>query len=264
METIIWLLIMIAISLLGIAVLLGRVIDHLAKKKANPKDMATPEYASELQAKFTPPPTRKTPNQIRAEYGFPPIVNDPWNAISRSPIGILHVSDNGMKMEEIRPSATAILMETLDLRKRVENTRMLYEHRPEFIGKNDLYDLMNRLDKELIERSSDLYSVNECSKRWKKLFETTETRFNLINKDCERLKKFYNASEEEVERLKTFETFANHVSSLPNCNNCDRKTCKFQPKCGEDVRFNCPIHVRRTYSPSASMADVGIIFTKEN
>ena len=91
----------------------------------------------------------------------------------------------------------------------------------------------------------------------------------FYKKDAERWKSAYQDMDKannklhiEIERLNTFETFANNVSALPNCNDCGRKSCVFRPKCGDDVRFNCPIH--RCASPSVDMRKVGIFFKKEN
>lgn len=32
------------------------------------------------------------------------------------------------------------------------------------------------------------------------------------------------------------------VTQLPDCNDCERIACHFKPRCGEQVRINCPLH----------------------
>ena len=35
--------------------------------------------------------------------------------------------------------------------------------------------------------------------------------------------------------------FVRHMSNLPTCNDCKRKECRYKPKWGDTVRYNCPL-----------------------
>ena len=128
--------IMTIIMFLVIIVLLGVIIDITRKLPRKPVTLYRPLSEE-----------RKTPNEIRAEYGFGPI-----NKLEPNPIKIAQidaVSEVGI----------------FDLQKQLEWTRLWYEHQPESISKDNLYKLLN----QYVERASVLSTQLHNSKIGAKL-----------------------------------------------------------------------------------------------
>ena len=46
------------------------------------------------------------------------------------------------------------------------------------------------------------------------------------------------------ESIKLTQNTLNRLLSYPNCNTCRRDNCEYKPKAGEDVRINCPLHIK--------------------
>ncbi len=43
------------------------------------------------------------------------------------------------------------------------------------------------------------------------------------------------------DRWRSLEAFYEEILSMPDCNDCQNKTCQCRPAFGETVRFNCPL-----------------------
>lgn len=41
-----------------------------------------------------------------------------------------------------------------------------------------------------------------------------------------------------------YKDYYDRVASLPDCNDCGRGACEYKPRWGEQVRINCPLHIR--------------------
>ena len=169
MNLIIGLLIIIIIALIGIICVINDVPRQLAKKRdprpelslptgqrANPIlhfDQQSMHPSSIISYKLSPSPRvdyisyseymrqnpRKTPNQIRIDWGYPPLA---------CPFGLVQPAarriDDDMKVKEIKP-ASVTHDELLSMRKDLEFNRIICERRPMFIDSADLYSIVGKL-----------------------------------------------------------------------------------------------------------------------
>lgn len=142
--------------------------------------------------------------------------------------------DEDHDMKIVSPDPMVLMANKLaKTRKTLKITRIWYEHGPEMIGKSELYSLVNDLAEQVNFLESALQTSRKSNERTNNMYASTVRELNK--------------TKQEVERLKTFETFANRISSLPNCNDCSGQYhCPTMPKWGEDVRFNCPLHISST------------------
>ena len=49
-----------------------------------------------------------------------------------------------------------------------------------------------------------------------------------------------------------YKDYYDRVASLPDCNDCGRGACEYKPRWGEQVRINCPLHIRAQLAKEAN------------
>lgn len=50
----------------------------------------------------------------------------------------------------------------------------------------------------------------------------------------------------DTKELNSYKTYYEIVTSLPDCNTCDNKSCQYKPLLGQNVRINCMFHIPRS------------------
>ena len=129
---------LIMIMLIGIFALLNALVN---KKEPNRPEVSLPEWNRRTPITFgqptyisyrdymkDPQTKRKTPNQIRMDFGFSPIINT--------------------GSEEIKPTFITDI-ELQDLRKQIIFNRMLCKTCPDFVDLEDLYYIVGQLTDQI-------------------------------------------------------------------------------------------------------------------